>query len=141
MKFLSSDSYGVKELAKLCIDDHLYQNIAWTLHRCYTDIINHPEMYKYTKLIILQNDDGENVGVVYHNEEYCERYFGTTAQIFVKPEHRTKGYGKMLYNQLNRELIRDEFSGTLFVGYGITGSYDFWNKMSKCADSLPLIIE
>lgn len=130
MKLLTTDEFCIKQLAQLAIDSGLYESPAWTLISCLQDITFDEDVAVSSDLIIIQDDTGNNIGVVFHNEEYRWSYFDTNIQIYIKPDFRGMGYGKKLYTEMNKRLIKSNFSGMLSAGYGIAGSMSFWGKMS-----------
>lgn len=130
MKLLTTDDLCITKLAKLAIDSELYESPAWTLITCLYDITYDENIASTSDLIVIQDDVGNNIGVIFHNEEYRWSYFDTNIQVYVKPEFRGLGYGKKLYTEMNKRLIKANFSGNLSAGYGVAGSMSFWGKMS-----------
>ncbi|SOK58699.1 hypothetical protein [Yersinia phage fHe-Yen9-04] len=133
MKTLTTSDFKIQELSKMCIDSHLFHSYTWTMFQCFNDVIDDDEIAKNSEIIILQDDFGKNIGAIFHNDE--NHYFGTNIQVFVLESKRGNGYGKFLYKEMNKFLIKQKFDGTLYAGSGIVGSMDFWDKMSKLHES------
>jgi GNAT superfamily N-acetyltransferase len=130
MKIITSDNIPISELAQIALDSELYHSPTWTIIHCYRDIIQDSDVAKTSELILLKSDLGKYIGAMYHNNEYSHRYWGTNIQAFIKEEHRLKGYGKMLYKELNKRLIEKGFEGSFEAGSGVIGSLNFWGKMN-----------
>ena len=129
MKIITSDDMPNAELAQLAIDSYLYHSPFWTLINCLDDVIENEDIAKTTQILILQDESGENIGIVYHNDVYSDNYWNTNIQMFIKEKHRGKGYAKLLYKELNSRLIKQNFIGKLKAGEGVRGSITFWDKM------------
>lgn len=129
MKIISSTDVDVRILAQHAIDAGLYQSKDWTLYNCFIDILSDDDIADTSKILMLQDDFGKYIGVVFHNDECSGFYWGTNIQMFIKSEHRGNGYAKMLYRELNKLLISEGFDGMLYAGEGVTGSMTFWSKM------------
>lgn len=130
MVIISSDDFPISELAQIALDSKLYHSPTWTIIRCYQDIINENEVEITSELILIKNDLGKYVGAMFHNDEFNYRYWGTNIQVFIKKEHRLKGYGKMLYTEMNKRLVNKGFTGSFDAGSGVAGSLTFWGKMN-----------
>lgn len=130
MKIITSDDLPITELSKIALDSKLYECPTWTMISCYRDILYNPDIEKTSELILLKNNLGKYIGSMFHNYEYSYRYWGTNIQVFVKEEYRMKGYGKRLYTEMNKRLIKNKFDGILEAGCGTNGSLTFWDKMN-----------
>lgn len=131
MKIITSDDLPVKVLADLALKEKLYHHPDWTLISCYRDILGNPDIEKSSTMLIMCNDQHETVGSVFFNEEYSGFYYwGTSIQMYIKPQFRGFGYAKTLFIALNDFLKQKDWNGVFHCGFGIDGSDDFWYKMS-----------
>jgi GNAT superfamily N-acetyltransferase len=130
MKIITSDDFPITELSQIALDSKLYECPTWTLIKCYRDILYKPSVAKTSELILLKSNFGKYIGSIFHNYVHSHLYWGTNIQIFVKEEHRMKGYGKLLYTEMNNRLIKNKFDGILEAGCGTNGSLIFWDKMN-----------
>ncbi|QOI71901.1 hypothetical protein pEaSNUABM47_00425 [Erwinia phage pEa_SNUABM_47] len=135
MKLLTTSDFKTQHLAKMCVESHLFHSYAWTLFQCFTDVMDDEDIANTSEIMILQDDSGKNIGTIFHNHEYESNYWGTNIQVFVIESERGKGYGKLLYKEMNKLLIQKKFDGTLYAGSGIQGSMDFWGKMAELHES------
>lgn len=131
MKIITPDDLPISELARIALDSELYHSPSWTIITCYRDIINDINVAETSELILLKSNFGKYIGAMFHNDEFGHRYWGTNIQAFIKEEHRLKGYGKMLYTEMNKRLITKGFDGSFEAGCGVLGSLTFWDKMSN----------
>lgn len=131
MKIITPDDLPISELAQIALDSELYHSPNWTIITCYRDIINESEVASTSELILLKSEFGKYIGAMFHNDEFSHRYWGTNIQAFIKEEHRLKGYGKMLYKEMNKRLLTKGFDGSFDAGRGVTGSLVFWGKMGE----------
>lgn len=145
MKLLSTSDVPAKYLARIALDCKLYQCKTWNLYRALQEVNTNKEIARYAEIMLLSTQSTQNsenststnsnfVGIIYHNDAFP--IFCSNTQIYVKEEERKKGYGKYLYQALNKRLIELGTSKILEVGYGAAGSALFWQKMSLLPDTL-----
>ncbi|AMM43988.1 hypothetical protein FDG95_gp554 [Pectobacterium phage vB_PcaM_CBB] len=131
MEILTPDNMPVKVLAEMALNEGLYHSPAWTMISCYRDIITNPDVEETSVMLVLRDDEQNCIGATFFNDEFCDYYWGTNIQMFVKPQYRGQGYAKLLFTQLNNYLKKSGWNGTLFCGYGVEGSGNFWYQMNK----------
>lgn len=131
MEIITSDDVPVRVLAEIALKEHLFHSPAWTMISCYRDILSDPEIAETSVMMLLRDDEQNYIGATFFNDEFSNTYWGTNIQMYVNPQYRGQGYAKLLFTKMNNFLKKKEWDGTLFCGFGIEGSGNFWNQMNK----------
>lgn len=105
--------------AKIALENHLYIE-DFQLKRLFDDVLSG---YNNTAVIELKyNDKGEAIGAIAYDHDSSQVNIG----IFIKEEHRGKGYGYELIEQIKPFLGKN-----IAYGVGENSSTDFWERASK----------
>lgn len=119
IKILSSKNQDLKKLSQICLENELFKR-GLSLETRYKNILN--SMNNDTIEIVILKDNDIPVGVCYYDK--LEKLIPVTLQVFVKKEHRKKGYGSLVVKEMVN-LIENKDS------IKIVANYNFCSKLVK----------
>lgn len=119
IKILSSKNQDIKKLSQICLENELFQR-GLSLETRYKNILN--SMNNDTIEIVILKENDIPVGVCYYDK--LEKLIPVTLQVFVKKEHRKKGYGYQVVKEMV-SIIDDKDS------IKIVANYIFCDKLIK----------
>lgn len=119
IKILSSKNHDLKQLSQVCLENELFQR-GLSLEPRYKNILNNTN--NNTVKIVILKENGIPVGVCYYDK--LEKGIPVTLQVFVKKDHRKKGYGYQVVKEMV-SIIEDKDS------IKIVANHNFCSKLIK----------
>lgn len=119
IELLSNKSFNINQLAKICLENEMFQK-GLSLEPRYKNILN--GMNNDTIKIVILKENDIPVGVCYYDK--LEKDVPVTLQVFVKKEHRKKGYGYQVVKEMVN-MIEDKDS------IRIVANHNFCSKLIK----------
>ena len=119
IELLSNKSLDINQLAKICLENELFQK-GLSLEPRYRNILENKN--NNTVKIVILKENNIPVGVCYYDK--LEKLIPVTLQVFVKKEHRKKGYGSLVVKEMVN-LIENKDS------IKIVANYNFCSKLVK----------
>lgn len=119
INLISSEKIELKELAKMCLEHHLFQK-GLSLEPRYINILENKNN-DTVKIVILEEN---NIPVCACYYDKLEKLLPVTLQVFVKKEHRKKGYGYQVVKEMVN-MIEDKDS------IRIVANHNFCSKLVK----------
>lgn len=119
INLISSEKIELKELAKMCLEHHLFQK-GLSLEPRYINILENKN--NDTVKIVILEENNIPVGACYYDK--LEKIIPVTLQVFVKKEHRKKEYGYQVVKEMVN-MIEDKDS------IRIVANHNFCSKLVK----------
>ncbi|EPP7233577.1 GNAT family N-acetyltransferase [Shigella flexneri] len=119
IELLSNKSLDINQLAKICLENKLFQK-GLSLEPRYRNILENKN--NNTVKIVILKENNIPVGVCYYDK--LEKLIPVTLQVFVNKDYRKKGYGYQVVKEMVN-MIEDKDS------IRIVANHNFCSKLIK----------